>query len=154
MTQHTRPRLFFNSRSSWSGLCALCSISPFFPFWAQLEINNSVYLFLMRFLDEFSRLNALIDDGNELPQGFTFIAINDIDISLFAEPHMLPGVSGKCAADQSATRCKEPFQHVYAESWRKKARFGAPATWLPPCGCARHGMRGGLRPSRCVARGR
>ena len=119
-----------------------------FPPW-QLDINNSVYLFLMRFLDEFSRLNALIDDGNELPQGFTFVAINDIDISLFAEPHMLPGVSGKCAADQSAMRFNEAFQHVYAESWRQKHSKSLPP-WSPILMHSVWDARG-PRPSRCVA---
>lgn len=84
-----------------------------FPQQLQLDINNSVYLFLMRFLDEFSRLNALLDDGNEMPQAFTFICINDISLSLFSEDHMLENVSERRASSMKKAKHGEPFHHLH-----------------------------------------
>eukprot|EP00041_Stephanoeca_diplocostata_P037232 m.1398071 g.1398071 ORF g.1398071 m.1398071 type:complete len:1364 (-) comp24999_c0_seq15:3967-8058(-) len=65
-----------------------------------VNLDNSSLMFLMRFNEEFNKITSLMDDGKDMPHQFTFLAINDISISLFPETHMLKDVTPTCAAAQ------------------------------------------------------
>eukprot|EP00040_Diaphanoeca_grandis_P037563 m.245761 g.245761 ORF g.245761 m.245761 type:complete len:1323 (-) comp33839_c4_seq2:1453-5421(-) len=78
----------------------------------ELEVTNSLLLFITRFLDQFSRLSHLLDDGNDKPRKFMFLSVNEISVSLFAEKHMLHKASRTFIAEQEATGFKKAFHNV------------------------------------------
>eukprot|EP00038_Savillea_parva_P009469 m.183721 g.183721 ORF g.183721 m.183721 type:complete len:1306 (+) comp15926_c0_seq1:168-4085(+) len=80
----------------------------------QLDLNNSSLMFLSRVSEEFTKLSSLMDDGSAKGHSFAFVAIDSINVSLYAEKHMLqPAKMTKgFIEEQGAHIGQAPFHYV------------------------------------------
>jgi hypothetical protein len=80
----------------------------------RLELNNSSLMFLSRVSEEFTKLTSLMDDGSDKSNSFVFCAIDSINVSLFAEKHMLdPTTMTKGFIEEQGARIgQKPFHFV------------------------------------------
>lgn len=80
----------------------------------RLELNNSSLMFLTRVSEEFTKLTSLMDDGSDRGHSFTFLAIDAINVSLYAEKHMLDPttMTARFIEEQSTRVGNKPFHYV------------------------------------------